>query len=273
MIRIAIVDDSPVRRGSLRDAVMRCAEQISLKNTAVVAFATVAELAASCAVLRAGYYDLALCSADGDKSLGQRPASAKSATEEICELRDSYPELPLILTSRYADAAMTAYDLGLSIIMLPGTIDDMLKILHASLPHSNTRRVARLAIKTASGVDAVALDNIQFVESSKRGPIVHLPGGGHSLARGTLRSLYTQLERVRINITERPSSLYLSPEGDQSAPHLQPFVMAGNSFIVNLDNVRASGKGALVFADGETIIIPTRKRKEVEAALEAYRSR
>ena len=272
MIRFCVVDESPSRRAALRDALTRYAHQVHFDNLSVTGFSTCGELSASCDRVRAGYYDLVLCHLDDN--LRRKPRSEGNSTpllsplEQLEALREAHPGLPLVLVSSHAEIAMVAYDIGADFLMIPASQEAMRNVLRRALGNVATKLQAHIALRSASKIDNIAIDDIQFVESSKRGPIVHLSSGETIGARGTLRALYDKLAPIAYTMQGEA----LVSEGE-SPDRRHPFTMAGNSFIVNLDNVRASGKGALVFSDGETIIVPTRKRKDVEAALAAYRTK
>ena len=107
--------------------------------------------------------------------------------------------------------------------------------------HSQT-----IGIRSAAGVCNVRADEIIFAESSKKGSIIHMADGSTPLVRTTLQALFTRLEGT------------------------SAFVKAGSSFIVNLANVRLADNGAVIFSDGESIIIPVRARKPFKDTLETY---
>jgi len=250
MLRVALVDNDAAERKRLRDALLACFAQAHLANTDVVSYATVGELAAAYARLRHDFFDLAFCSLAG-RGFGSKGRPAEIGLLQA--LHEAHPHLHLALASQSATDAQEAFNLGAAFLLLPGNAGDLARALHAQTQAFQSRRQTLLAVRTASTVDSVPLDDVQFVESTKRGPMIHLSERRTIVARGTLRALFDQLP--------------ISESG--SVPR---FVMAGSSFIVNLDNVRAAGKGALVFADGEAIIVPVRKRKDLETALQAWRT-
>ena len=154
-----------------------------------------------------------------------------------------------------------AYHIRAAFLHLPGTYDDLQRVMRTPFAQTGWDHVPCLTIRTSGQVSNVPATDIQFAESSKRGPVIHLPGNRLVVTRGTLKGLYERLE---------------SAWGDQAISHdtllKSPFVMAGSSFVVNLDAVVASGQGVLVFADGETIIVPVRKRRDIEQALQDFRT-
>ena len=253
-MRFATVDPSPADRGGLRDALRRCAADAHYRSVGVTVFASIDKLAQALECLRPGYFDVAVICVDKPRPALNDATSRKPILQQIAALHRAHPDIALVLASRDTTATMDAYDLGIYFLLLSGGFEGMRATLAEPLAHLGWSDRACLAVRSASRVDNIAIEDIQFVESSKRGPIIHLPGKRTVVVRGTLKGLYERL-------AER-----------NDLPETEPLIMAGSSFIVNLDNVLASGKGALVFADGETIIIPVRKRKDIEDALEAYQT-
>ena len=102
------------------------------------------------------------------------------------------------------------------------------------------------------------------------------------MARGTLQTLYENIvsaERDAEAKAQDAKAEDAEAEGGAASegaavgatrPAARRFIKAGSSFIVNLDNVRSAGEGSLIFADGETIVVPIRKRKAVKDALDSF---
>lgn len=255
MMRFATVDSNPADRAGLRDALRRCAIEAHHSSVGVSAFGSVDELSSALEQLRTGYFDVAVICADKPRPALNDAASRRPLLLKLEALHDAHPEIIIVLASRDTTAALDAYNLGAYFLLLSGGYEGIQPALAEALAHIGWSERACLAVRSASRVDNVAIEDIQFVESSKRGPVIHLPGGRTVTTRGTLKGLYDQMA-----------------EREDCLSEAEPLLMAGSSFIVNLDNVIASGKGALVFADGETIIVPVRKRKDIEDALDAYQT-
>lgn len=253
MRRFAIVGQRTKERTLLAETLRRTAESLGLDNIELLQLPDDQALADLMDRMRPDHLDLVLWrieARDEDAFVVER-WSALSALS---------PRTRLVLASGEATRAHLAFRLAASFVLLPCSIDALRVTLEAPLEEvRSSKELPRLAVRSTAGVTCVPLEDIQFVESSKRGPIVHLPSSRTVITRGTLQTLYEQLSLADAN-----------PFGDDAR---RRFAMAGSSFIVNLDNVRASGKGALIFADGETVIVPVRKRRELNEALEAFRSR
>lgn len=258
MARVIIVSPHEADRSALRDALVRCTERLGLSCPEIVGIESIDELRERLARSPAGSYRAALwCTRNGIPAL---------TPGKVAELRRGHPDLQIVVVSSGNDAALATYGLGITFLPVPIEWEVLEQALWAALAPSGWDRQPHLAVTSPGRVDNVAFSDIQFIESSKRGPVIHLPGRQTVTARGTLKGLYESLNQMREQL-----------EGQVSDPTTQvpagwwPYVMVGSSFIVNLDNVMAFGKGVLVLSDGETIIVPQRRRKELEAALAAYR--
>ncbi len=261
VLRIVTVGFTAAWHTNLRDALERYVRDAGFDNIEVSSIASVEDLSDTLERVRDGYFDLALCSLEpraGAMSRTMGESTEPVVMESLRALHDVYPKLRLIVSSRDAFHAIYAFELDAWFLPLTGTYEDLRRVVAVPLAEAESDKYAMMCVRSAGGVDNVSVDNIQFVESSKRGPIIHLPNARTILARGTLQTLF-----------ERLSEAGFSNDSDSHAP----FVKAGSSFIVNLNNVRASGKGALIFADGETIIVPVRKRKDVREALAAFHTK
>ena len=256
MIRFATADFDATDRSGLRDALRRCALESHHECVGITSFRSVDELILAMERLRKDYFDVVFVRIDKPPHASNSSNFHREMLEKLHAIRESHPNVTLVITSNDTKAAIEAYDLGAVFLLLSSGYDGVRHALTESMLRLGWDNQACLAVRSASRIDNIAIRDIQFVESSKRGPVIHLPGGQTITARGTLKGLYEQLA---------------SPAGG-SHTDTESLVMAGSSFIVNLDNVIASGKGTLVFASGETIIVPVRKRKEIEELLEAYQA-
>ena len=258
MLRFAIVGAIPQERAKLRDALTRCAQEAHHANVDVVSLASVEALHASASQLRIGYYDVALVHLDS-----LRPQARTDALRERLEsLQTDCPQLPLVLVTRDTSRIELARELGIRLCNPADGLAGLRRALRDILGRLGWEHQRCLAIRSSTSIDNIAIDDILFVESSRRGPIIHLPDNRSLVTRGTLKGLFDLLTG------EAYADTWRKVDGDQAIP----FVTAGSSFIVNLENVVASGKGTLVFAGGATIIVPVRKRKEVREALAIYRT-
>ena len=251
MIRIAVCDHDAIQRRRVRDAVERYARETGINNVYVVQFASVEGAVRVAGRMRPGYFDVAFCNID--PTVLEQPDAVSAAIEQARKLREEQPDVRLVIVSNDKSQAIHAYNHDVGFLLMSGTYDDFTRAAADPLAAAARKHSAVMAVKTGRGVQNVVLADVQFVESSKRGPIIHLPAGKTAPVRGTLQTLFDNLS----------SSEALGPADNR-------FVKAGNSFIVNLDNVRSAGEGSLVFADGETIIVPVRRRKDVLDALDSY---
>lgn len=258
MARVIIVSPHEVEHRMLRDALARCAEHLGFVCPEIVGIATIDELEERLERSPSGSYRAVLwCNRNGIPAL---------TPGKIAELRRGHPNLQIVVVSSGNDAALATYGLGITFLPVPTEWEVLEQALWAALVPSGWDQRPHLAVTSPGRVDNVAFSDIQFIESSKRGPIIHLPARQTVTTRGTLKGLYESLNQMREQLEGQvPDPATQIPQG------WWPYVMVGSSFIVNLDNVMAFGKGVLVLSDGETIIVPQRKRKALEASLSAYR--
>lgn len=261
MIRTAICDKDAQERIRLRDAIERYARSSNINNVEVMQFTDIASFSETAARMRPGFFDPCFCRIYGD--------SDEEAIEEVRKLHADNPDMHLVILSDDKSQAIYSYDLDAGFLHLSNGYDDFVRVV--SGPFDDIVRATRgevATVKSRNGVESMLLSDIQFVESSKRGSIIHLPLGKHVATRGTLQTLFDSLTAVDV-----PSEGAAAEGARASETRGGRFVRAGSSFIVNLDNVRSAGEGSLIFADGETIIVPIRKRKAVLDALDSYQTR
>ena len=253
MARIVLVSSHPSERTALRAALLHSATGPAAATLEVVALDRLTALEALLMRARPDSYQAAVVCGN------EATLSALLPT-----LQARHPRLLVALASHNAQEAAGAYRLGIEYLALPPEAAALRSMLARALETDTWESQPHVAVRSPGCLDNVSIDDIQFVESSKRGPVIHLPGRQTVTARGTLKALYDGLMQAGRQLAQQ--------EGTPLAlPTWWPYVMVGSSFIVNLDNIAASGKGALVFADGETIIVPVRRRKELENALAAFR--
>lgn len=262
MMRVALINGNAAERDALRRALRRSFEEAHHTSVDIVAFKSLDALLDALKSTRIHHFDAIFCCVDGLRGSARQDfeeavANRNGSPGALSTLRTTHPHLHLVIASHDGSIALAAYRLDAKFLHLPGTYDDLKRVMDAPLSRRSWDANPNLAVRSPGQIDNVPINDIQFVESSKRGPMIHLPGNKTIVTRGTLRGLYEKLVEVHL---------------DDGPQDVQPaFVMAGSSFLVNLDNVVASGKGALVFSDGETIIVPVRKRRDIELALEAFR--
>ena len=267
MMRIALISSNAREREMLRKAIARCAEDLHHPPVDIASYGDVAAFHDTLVARNPLHFDVVFCCIDRLKGL-DAPSPEGSTTPDIepldylARLQQRIPAIHLVVASHDSAPAIEAYRLHAAFLYLPGTYDDLRNALRKPFSRKGWDSVPCLSVRTAGQVSNVAIPDIQFVESSKRGPVIHLPNNRLVVARGTLKALFECLEAGLES--------HLAATGREGLP--SPFVMAGSSFVVNLDNVVASGQGVLVFSDGETIIVPVRKRKDIEQALLDFRS-
>ena len=254
MIRVAICCQDRANRTRLRKAVGRCARDAHVDNVETKGFDTLEAFRAVEAGMRPGFTDCAIVCLD-DFPDGARGAQATNALQE---LRSAFPSLQLGLVSAEEAGAALAYVLGVGFCLLSGTYEQFMAMTVPVLRDIARQKGTYVTVRSSSGVYNVVLEDFQFAESTKRGPIIHLSRGQTVPVRGTLQSLYGALTSM--------------PDERIAPGSAGRFVMAGSSCIVNLDNVRSVGEGSLIFSDGETIVVPIRKRKAVQDAWFAFRT-
>jgi len=266
MMRIALINSNAGERDALCKALARCAEDLHHPPADIACFGGIAAFHDMLITRNPHHFDVVVCCIDRLRGLTAPTrdgveASTIGPLDFLARLRRRIPDLPLVVASHDTSSAIGAYHIRAAFIHLPGTYDDLRRVMREPLAHVGWDFAPCLAIRTSGQVSNVPATDIQFAESSKRGPVIHLPKDRLVITRGTLRGLFERLE---------------TGWGDKALSHdtllKSPFVMAGSSFIVNLDNVVASGQGVLVFTDGETIIVPVRKRKDIEQALQSFRT-
>ena len=193
--------------------------------------------------LKPNKIDIAICRIDRDSPESDR----EQKTKLIQRMLDKSPQTHSILLSSNPTDAICAYDTGSLFLALPVDRDGFYRTVGTTLKDVAQAKKRPFCTKSSSGVTSMNLNDISFVEISKKGPIIHLPNKRIVSTRGTLQALHDQLN----GLDDR-------------------FVRAGGSFIVNLDNMRSIGDGTVVFGDGETIILPTRARKTIRDMYTEY---
>ena len=172
---------------------------------------------------------------------------ADEVFEALATLRNCGFDASIVVGAPSPDLVKQALDVNASGFCQTGDGPEGLK---RALAPAATRALERhsqtIGIRSSTGVCNVRTDDVLFAESSKKGSIVHMADGTTMLVRTTLQALFTRLEGT------------------------SAFIRTGSSFIVNLANVRLADNGAVIFSNGESIIIPVRARKPFKETLETY---
>ncbi|MGI6221722.1 MAG: LytTR family transcriptional regulator DNA-binding domain-containing protein [Coriobacteriales bacterium] len=241
MIRILTYDGLDSKCGNLRMAVDAVMASLGSRNHGVDRVRTPEDLHETVRKRRSGFFDLLVC------CVGTR---ADDVFAVLQALREEGESAHIAIIAEEREDVRRALAVGAEAFFLssegPDGLRRALSPLAADLisQHDDV-----IGLRLDEGVGNIVIDEIMFVESSKRGAVIHLADGRTPLVRMTLQALFEKLE------------------GHGA------FVKAGSSFIVNLDNVRSLGDGAIVFPDGESIIIPVRVRKPMKDALSEHQNR
>ena len=243
MIRIVIcnrIKDEGLRLQALID---RYSASENIQNVDSLVTDSCAKLQSLLERIRPNMFDMVICRIDRDSPDFDREQKSMM----ISNLLEKTPQTRFVLMSSDPNDAICAYNTGALFLSLPLDKEGFHRTIGSALKDVARAKKRPFCTKSPAGVIAMNLNDISFVEISKKGPIIHLPNKKTVTTRGTLQALHNQLN----GIDER-------------------FVRAGGSFIVNLDNMRTIGDSTVVFGDGETIILPTRARKMIRDTYTGY---
>lgn len=253
MLRILVCDNEAGERLRLRNAFERVADELGLENLEIVLLPSLEQLEERVTASRADLYDMLVCRVESSERISEgnhAPTQAQEAFKVLARLREGSFEAAIVVISSSPQHAVDAIALEVAgMLPVSGTYETFKNTVSQPLKDIAAAHEGRVCVKSRQGLSNIALDHILFAESTKRGPLVHLPAGKTVLVPGTLQALFDRLS-----------------EDDR-------FAKAGSSFIVNLDNVRSLGERSVIFADGEAIVIPIRANKPLREALDTYRSR
>ena len=239
MKRVLLCEPDAPLRVKLRGAIERYAESCGVSNVEVIIAPNANVLGKALLDMRHGLFGLVVCS-----------VSCEGALDVLRTARETDPGLRIVLVSRSEDDAMLAFDMQASLLVVPSDVNGFATAIGSHMHELGTDDLRTVAIKSTEGVSNLAIGDVLFVESAKKGPIIHVVDRSPVVARGTLTALGDRLVQA-----------------DE-----ERFMKVGGSFIVNLDNVRSAGESSVVFSDGEAIIVPVRMRKPLREALAAYLS-
>ena len=246
MIRIVICDSNRAEGLRLRDAIDTYASSCGIFNIETGVRNSREEFVESLSHFRADFFHIAICHID-DRCAGMSLDEIGCALKDV---RSLTPNTHFIMMSSNPDHAICAYRADADFMLLPLTSAEFVRVVGGALRQAVNEQRVPFAVKLPKGVANMNIKDITFIETSKKGPIVHLPGGETITTKGTLQSLFDNISTIS-----------------------DTFIRASGSFIVNLDNMRVAGKSSVIFGDGEAIILPVRARKPVRDAYVAYQSR
>ena len=246
MIRIIICDSNRTEGLRLRDAIDTYASSCGIFNIETGVRNSREEFVESLSRFRADFFHIAICHID-DRCAGMSLDEIGCALKDV---RSLSPNTHFIMMSSNPDHAICAYRADADFMLLPLTSAEFVRVVGGALRQAVNDQRVPFAVKLPKGVANMNIKDITFIETSKKGPIVHLPGGETITTKGTLQSLFDKISTIS-----------------------DTFIRASGSFIVNLDNMRVAGKSSVIFGDGEAIILPIRARKLVRDAYVAYQTR
>ena len=246
MIRIIICDSNRAEGLSLRDAIDAYASNHGIFNIEVLILNSREEFAELLNRLRPDFFHIAICHID-DRCANM---SLDQIGSTLGETRSLTPNTHFIMMSSDPSHAICAFKANADFMLLPSSSADFVRLIGGALRQAVNGQRTLFSVKQAKGVACMNVNDITFIETGKKGPIIHLPGGRTVITKGTLQSLFEKISAISDN-----------------------FIRASGSFIVNLDNMRIIGKSSVIFGDGEAIILPVRARKPVRDAYVAYQTR
>ncbi len=245
MIRIALCDINKEEGRHLRNIINSFADEDGMNNIEVRLTSSCEDFLSVMERVQPNFFDLGIIRIiDPDNTIAQRMPGF------LEQVGKASPRTKIVLLSNEAEHALYAYDANALYLQLPSDRKNFIRAIGEPLRQMVLDYKSSFAVKSGKTVVNMDINDITFIETNKKGPIIHLPGNRSVTARGTLQSLYERLCAVD-----------------------DRFVRAGGSFIINLDNVRTVGDSSVIFADGDAIILPVRARKPIKEALRAYQMR
>ena len=240
MLRVVACDQNTSNRRQLRSMISFTLGSLGARARGVMHAASPADMDALVHRMRPGFFDLVVCLID-------QPSQCAETLSALASIRALEQDIAIVIVADRPDYACDLVSVGIAGYCL---IDDgaagFEAALRSPLLRISERRDSVVGLRFDGGVGSIVLDDIMFVEMSKKGAIVHLVSGDTLLVRQTLQALFEKLV-ARGN-----------------------FIKVGGSFIVNLENIRLIGEGSIVFPDGESIIVPVRVRKTVRDTVQRY---
>lgn len=245
MIRIALYDKNAEEARNLRRILGTYAERQRIFNVSISIGNSLESFVEALKQKEPGYFNVALIrvSEVGDAVL-DKLSNLLACMDEITSRTE------VVVLSNDPRHAYNAYEVGVRFLRMPFDEHGFSATIGKSLQHTVAVNKRPFPVKSGKTVVVTNLNDIMFAETSKRGPIIHLPESRTIPMKGTLQALYDRLHDV----------------GEQ-------FFRAGGSLIVNLDNIRSTDSNSVIFATGETIVLPVRARKAVSEAFADWKTR
>ncbi len=241
MIRVLTYDAHVSGRSRLRLAVDAALMSFGASNHGITPVSSSADLIETFQRMRRGYFELIVCWIGPD---------ADEMFDALSAIRRDDESVHIVLIAPDGSFAARALELGVEGFCLEKDGPEGLKrAMERPVAQVLGRRGDVMGLRFDIGVGNVVLDEVVFAESTKKGSVIHLANGGTRLVRSTLQALFDKL----------------AGRG--------PFEKAGSSFIVNLDNIRSTGDGAVIFSNGESIVVPVRVRKPLADTLRLHNER
>ena len=229
----------------IRQAILTFVNEEGIRNIEIRMTSSCNDFLAVMQRVQPGYFDLGIIRIiDPENTIVQR------MPQFLEQVSLASPSTKIVLLSNDPQHAQYAFDAGARFMQMPADRQSFVRAIGEPLRQLVLDRKTSFAVKSGKTVVNMDVNDITFIETNKKGPIIHLPDNRTVTARGTLQALYERLS----GSDER-------------------FVRAGGSFIINLDNVRTTGEGSVIFADGDAIILPVRARKPIREALRTYQMR
>lgn len=238
MIKGLICDSTGQHRSNLRSLVSSALGDLGVVNLGLSRARSPQEMLGILHEAPQGFIDLIVC------RVGEQEEEDFAALRRI---REEEPDLDIIILAKDEGFADEAAEVDACGYCLENEGPEGLRrALATAAIQALERHDSTMGLRSAEGVWNLILDQIVFVETSKRGALLHLATGKTLLVRSTLQSLADRLESRGT------------------------FMKVGSSFVVNIDNVRSIGEGAIIFSDGESVIIPVRMRKQTKDRVDAH---
>ena len=240
MLRVIVCDQSTSMRRQLRSTISAALDSRGARARGILHADTPADMDALVRRMRPGFFDLAICLIDD-------PSQFDETLNALVSIRALEQNIAIVIAADRPDYARELVSVGIAGYCLIGDgASGLDAALRLPLQRIFEKRDSVVGLRFDGGVGSIVLDDIMFVEMSKKGAIMHLVSGGTLLVRQTLQALFEKLAAC----------------GN--------FIKVGSSFIVNLENIRLLGEGSIVFPDGESIIVPVRVRKAVKDTVQQY---
>ena len=236
-VRIALCESVTLSDGDAAAVIRESAEAHGFDAVTISACASALDLADS-VVRSAQNPALELTIVDIDRA-------EQSGIELLREVRDADPVMSIVIVAGDASVAKEAISIDAAAYLLkPLTTQALQAALERCWPRIEKRRASYVELRFRDRVRSIDPGSIIYAETADHDQLVHFTNGESYATRSSSQGLFDQLS------------------------HDMRFFKAGSSFILNLDHVRFfSSDGEATLDTGETITVPVRLRKSLEAAL------